>query len=219
MGAALPPAVTMTPQSLAFPEERIGTTSANTTAIVKNNSAASVTLGAIAPPPGFRILTNCGATLAKGADCGILAAFSPTVTGPVSGSIAIAVSGQPALTLGLSGIATPANQPPALAVNPAAIAFGQIGVTENPTIGVTITNTLGIPVAVRSHAFTGASALSLTQFTCPAILAPGTSCTAKVMFVPLSTSPYENDGILTIVEGSGAATQILVTAQAVANGN
>lgn len=218
-GTASLPALTLTPETLAFPEEQIGDTGATMTATLKNNSASSVTLGAIAAPAGFKLATNCGTALANGASCILQAAFSPTVAGPTSGSIAVPVTGQLALSLGLSGIATPANQPPALAANPATIGFGPIGVTENPTLSFAITNTLGIPVAIRSHAFTGASALSLTQYTCPAILAAKASCTAQIMFVPLSTSPYENDGTFTIVEGSGAVTQVPITAQAVANGN
>jgi hypothetical protein len=64
----------------------------------------------------------------------------------------------------------------------------------------------------------GAPAFTITNYTCPAILAAGASCAVEITFLPVSTTPYDNSSTLTITEGSGAQTQVPISGQAVANG-
>jgi hypothetical protein len=217
-GIAAAPLVTVTPESLQFPDEEVGTTSLAQTLTLKNNSAAAVTLGKSAIPAGFDVSTNCGSTLAKGASCLAHVSFAPAAAGPVAGTISVPVSGQAGLTVGLSGTGVPVGTAPALQINPGSIDFGAVQVSENPTMTFTVSNTLGVPVAIHSAALAGANTFTLAQSNCTAILAGRASCTIGVTFTPTSTSVYLNTATFTIVEGGGAQTQVAITGEAVAGG-
>ena len=218
-GTATAAQFTVSPESIQFPSQGVGTVTAVQTIVLKNNSTKAASLGTPSYPASFNIATSCGAMLAAGASCVFHVAFAPAIAGPASGVITLPVTGQTSIAIGLSGTGASPGTAPVLAANPASIDFGQITVGDNPSITTTLTNTSGLPAAISSHSLVGAAAFTITQYTCPAILPGKASCTVEITFLPVSTTPFQNDSVLTITEGSGAKTQIAVTAQAVANGN
>ena len=217
-GTPAAPLLTLTPEGIQFPEEKAGTVSLSQTVTLKNNSVAGVALGAPEFPAGFKGATTCGKALAKGASCVLHVSFAPVVAGPVTGTISIPVTGQAALSVGLSGTGTPVSEPSALSVNPGSIDFGAVQVSENPTMTFTVSNTLGVPVAIHSAALAGAKTFTLAKNSCGAVVAANASCTIGVMFTPLSASAYLNNAMFTITEGGGAQTQVPITGEAVAGG-
>ena len=82
------PIVSPTPGSATFAAQVIGTTSAGKTVTLKNNGTTAVTISSIAASGNFAQTNNCS-TLNPGATCKVTATFTPTVSGNITGSIAI----------------------------------------------------------------------------------------------------------------------------------
>lgn len=87
------PADMLSPTSLTFATQRVGTTSAPQTVTLSNpvnGLAAPLTISSIVTVGDFTIASNnCGGSLAAGASCTIGVRFNPTVAGPVSGLLAV----------------------------------------------------------------------------------------------------------------------------------
>ena len=97
--------VTLTTSGHNFGTQAVGTTSSAYGTELSNStgSTETITLGPVPSGP-FTLLTNCGTTLAVGANCEIEFTFTPTTTSPVS--IVVPLSGTPtAITSG--GVALP----------------------------------------------------------------------------------------------------------------
>lgn len=93
--AATGPAVTLTPPSLTFTDQAIGTTSASQSVTVANSGDASlfingVAMGGANPADFGNANDGCsGLTLAPGTSCSVSVVFSPTASGTRSGSLVI----------------------------------------------------------------------------------------------------------------------------------
>jgi len=101
------PAVTLSPTSLTFASQTIGTTSAAQMVKLTNSGTAPLTLTTIAASGDFAQTNNCGSSLAAAASCSITVTFTPTTTGARSGVVTLTdnASGSPQ-TLGLTGSAS-----------------------------------------------------------------------------------------------------------------
>jgi hypothetical protein len=216
-GSAAAPSLTLTPESLLFPSQRIKAASAAQTVTLKNGSAASVALSAPVFPPGFTGSTNCGKKLAASASCSIQVQFAPSATGEITGELTVPVGGQPAIAVSLAGTAVSGGQRPQLSPNPPSVEFGAISLGDSSSQTITIRNSSGLPAGLRSLVFKGSPELARTGGNCPAILAGGASCTVTITLTP-STSESAYSGTLTIIEDSGAATRVAITGSAESNG-
>jgi Malectin domain/Pectate lyase superfamily protein/F5/8 type C domain/Abnormal spindle-like microcephaly-assoc'd, ASPM-SPD-2-Hydin/Fibronectin type III domain len=86
-----PPQVT--PSSLAFGYELVGsTTAAQSVTLTNPTGAATLTIGTITTTSGFKATDNCGSTLGGGDSCTISVTFAPTAGGTLAGSLAISNS-------------------------------------------------------------------------------------------------------------------------------
>ncbi len=83
------PTVTLSPVSLAFPSQAVGTTSAAQTVTLENNSTAALSLTAVSASSEFFQTNSCGNSLAPGAACSISVTFSPATSGNRSGLLSI----------------------------------------------------------------------------------------------------------------------------------
>jgi uncharacterized repeat protein (TIGR03803 family) len=85
-------APTFTPATLTFPKQEVGTTSKAKSVTIKNVNTGTATLdltGFTVSGP-FAISANaCGATLAAHKSCKVLITFTPTATGPATGTLTI----------------------------------------------------------------------------------------------------------------------------------
>ncbi len=95
-------AAAVSPTSLAFASQTVGTTSAAQTLTLTNFSAAALSISSIAASGPFAETNNCGASLAAGASCQIAVTFAPTAAGPATGSLQVASAFSP-ITVALSG--------------------------------------------------------------------------------------------------------------------
>ena len=85
--------VSLSPTSLTFASQTVGTTSAPQTATLTNTGKKSVTITSITitgtNKGDFAETNTCGTTLAVGASCTISVTFTPTATGTRSGTLSV----------------------------------------------------------------------------------------------------------------------------------
>ena len=118
--AAAAPAVTLTPSSLTFADQAIGTTSAAQSVTVANTGNASLFINSAAVPNtlDFTVVDDgcSGLTLPAGTSCSMSITFSPTATGTRTAALTITdnAPGSPQ-TAPLTGTCTGTNPP--LAIN------------------------------------------------------------------------------------------------------
>ena len=187
--------VTLTPGSLTFGNQLVGTSSAAQSSTLLNSGNAPLVITSIgvsgANAGDFVQLSNCPlspSTLAPGASCTISATFSPTAAGTRTASVTITdnAPGSPhAVALSGTGV-LPA---PAVTFSPTSLGFGNrlIG-TTSPAQSVTLTNSGTGALTINSIGLTGTNAGDFAQTnTCPvapSTLAAGASCTISATFSP-----------------------------------
>ena len=86
--------VSVTPASLAFASQTVGTTSAAKTVTVKNNQSStltslSLTFTGTNAGDFLQSATTCGSSLAAGASCTVSVQFEPSATGARSGTLTV----------------------------------------------------------------------------------------------------------------------------------
>ena len=83
-----PTTVTLTPPSLAFAAQAVGSSSSAQSVTLINTGNQSLRLAMILGP-NFTETDNCGTSVAAGANCTINVTFVPTSVGPVAGSLTL----------------------------------------------------------------------------------------------------------------------------------
>ena len=173
----------VSPASLTFAKQALGTTSAAKTVTLTNGNGTAVNFTSITSVGEFPIQANtCGTSLAAGATCTFTVAFAPAAAGTRTGQVTIAddATGNPH-KVNLTGTGTVP-----LTVAPASLGFGSViaGVTSAAKT-VTLTNSNPVPITFASIA--AASPDYSVASGCPATLDAGTSCTLTVTFTPSTT--------------------------------
>ncbi|HVB58444.1 MAG TPA: protease pro-enzyme activation domain-containing protein [Candidatus Acidoferrales bacterium] len=106
-GGGVPaPLVNLSPKSLTFSSQNVGTYSKTQTVTLTDIGTASMSIARISASGDFSESNNCGTTLGTAANCPIQVSFSPTATGTRSGTLTIqdSAAGSPH-TVPLSGTA------------------------------------------------------------------------------------------------------------------
>jgi hypothetical protein len=211
----------VSPASLDFGNQAIGTTSAVQTVELVNTGSAAVNLSApsvtgpfaLAPvPPQF---SACPPVLGAGGACVVAVSFTPAQVGLASGSLVISSdASNPRVTVPLAGtgqVAPPAHALTVIArldfgVQP----FGQ----RSAGLALTLTNVTGQPVTVADIDASG-------DFTvddgCAIVPARGT-CTVNVYFTP-SARGSRNGSVTVTVAGEGLPYVVVLTGDGGANPN
>jgi Abnormal spindle-like microcephaly-assoc'd, ASPM-SPD-2-Hydin/Beta-propeller repeat len=173
--------VSLTPGSMTFSTQLVGTTSAPQPATLSNTGTAPVTISNIATSGPYNQTNNCASTLAPSASCTINVAFQPTAPGTKTGSLAVTddAPGSPQ-TVALTGTGT------VISLSPASLSFGnQAQGTSSTPQSVTVKNVGSASVTIGKISFAGSRATSYSQTnTCGSTLAAGASCTISVVFTP-----------------------------------
>jgi triacylglycerol esterase/lipase EstA (alpha/beta hydrolase family) len=194
-----PPAVSVSPNSLSFPDTYLSTTSPAQYVTLTNTTAASVSLGTVFASPTFVVSSNgCGSSLAGHKTCRIYVRFRPTMAGPLNGTLTINITGpvpgQQNVNLFGTGI------PPVL-VNPAMLAFPDTPIrTTSAAQAVMLTNNTS--EAISMGRVSVSSNFIVADDTCGSILTPGTTCEVSVQFRPTVVGTLT--GTLTIGTSFGA---------------
>jgi hypothetical protein len=178
--------LTISPASLTFTSTGVGATSAAKVVTVTNKSTGTITISSITASGNFSAAgsgtTPCGGALAKAAKCTLSVTFTPSNTGSIKGSVAIADTGSVSpQIIGLSGTgAVP------VTLVPASLTFAAQTVgTTSASQTVTLTNNSGATLNISSIAASGDfNAAPAGGSPCGASLAAGATCTFSVTFTP-----------------------------------
>jgi Abnormal spindle-like microcephaly-assoc'd, ASPM-SPD-2-Hydin len=218
------PVVKLTPATLSFGNELLGTTSAPQISTLSNVGNAPLTISRIITSSPLTQYNNCGSTLDPGAICTISVSFTPVVVGFVKNAVQITdnASGSPQKLLG-SGTGTQLG----VALSPTTLNFGVVAQGSSSVAQpVTLTNQSNATLTVNS--ITPNSADFIESNNCTTVT-PGTSCTINVTFTP--TTGGTRIGILKIadsdlsspqalsVSGTGTSGEVSLTPSSLSFGN
>ena len=204
VGITPPTGISFAPTGLSWNSTQVGQTAGTKSVTLTNNNSSAVTISSIAISSNFLLSSsNCPlapSTIAAGATCTLTAAFQPLSAGSLTGSITV-IDSDPSSpqAIPLSGTAITG---PILF---AATSLSFSGVEQGQTSAaqtVTLTNTLSTPVTLASFQTLGQFAQTNTCPVSPATLAPQTSCSFSVTYMP--TSSNVSNGTVTV--GYSAAT-------------
>ncbi len=187
--------VMLSPGSLTFSSQTVGTTSAPQIVSLSNTGNLIVTINLISVTgtnsADFAQTSNCGTSLTVGASCTISVTFTPTAAGPRAASLSVSdnATGSPQ-KVALTGTAT-SNGVPTVTLTPTSLAFGSQAIgTSSPPQPATFTNTGTVTVSITSIAVIGTNSGDFTESnTCGTSLAVGASCTISVTFTPTAAGP------------------------------
>jgi hypothetical protein len=88
-GTGIAPAVTLAPTSLSFGSQAVGTSSAPQAITVTNSGSANLSITGIAVQGDFSQTNACGGAIVPLASCMIAVTFTPTASGPRTGSLSL----------------------------------------------------------------------------------------------------------------------------------
>ncbi len=182
------PTLTLSPSSITFPGQYVGTSGLPLTVTATNPGSAPLTITSVTTSSkDFGVLNACGGSLAAGSSCAIGVFFDPSSSGAVSGTLTIAdnASGSPQ-TIPLSGSGQD-------------FSFTSSSSTQTVTPGSTATYTIAVnPIA----GFNQTVALSCSG-------APtGSTCSLSSSSIALSgPTPASVTVSVTTLGNSAAATQ------------
>jgi len=187
----------VTPTSLAFGNQAVGTTSAAQTLTLSNSGTAGATGIAVAVTAPFsRAGGTCGATLAAATTCTITVVFSPTAAGAATGSATItanvAVTGSP---VALTGTGTTGGGG-GVSVTPTSLTFPSTRTGTN-SANQTLTLSNGTAAAITGITVTVTAPFNRNGGTCGATLAAAASCTINVRFSPTASGAASGTATIT----------------------
>ncbi len=189
-------AATLTPNPLAFGNQNVNTTSAALFATFLNTGPIAINSIATTVTGSFTLSTGtgaCTATLAVGASCRIYATFTPTATGPFTGSMSVTSNAVPSPTvISLTGTGTQATITWSSPQGGTTYNFGSIPVSSsinsaNQTLQNTGTGPLVVALTIGGA---NPAQFSIISNTCPSSLAAGNSCTIVVRFTATAATSY-----------------------------
>ena len=198
------PALSVTPTSLTFASQNVGSSSAAKTVSVTNETASAVSISSIAATGDYSETNNCGTSLAAGSSCTVSVIFTPTAAGTRTGTLTLtdSASNSPQ-KVSLSG--TGANSTPAFTVSPSSLTFASQNVGSSSTAQqVNVVNSTSSAVNVTSIAATGD--YSQTN-NCGTGVAAGASCSVSVTFTPTATGT--RTGTLTLTDSDPSSPQMV----------
>lgn len=206
------PGIALSPASLVFVGQALGTASAPQIVKVTNTGFATLNLTSVTVTgAGFAraplAAADCGATLAPGGVCQIGIQFAPTALGTSTGLVTIVdnATGSPhKLTLSGTGVA----QPQARIQVATGVAFGeQIVATSSAVRAVTIANTGTADLVIGGIALAGANAADFKFSGNCASVPPGGACELLMTFSPATVGAKSAE--LDIVSNSGGQAAAL----------
>lgn len=181
-GTGLQTSGSVSTSSLALGSQNVGSTSTAQTFTLNNTGNTALGVTSIAATAQFAATSNCGSSVAAGANCTVNVTFTPAAMGAQTGTVSVATAaGTYSVSLSGTGLLAVAS------VSPTTLSFGNqtVGTTSTAQT-VTLSNTGNTPMTVSTP--TG----NLTgpwSTNCPTSLAGGSSCTMTVTFLPQSQGP------------------------------
>jgi hypothetical protein len=195
--------VTISPSSLTFSSQSVGTTSSPQAVTLTNNQTSALTSISVSATGDFAQTNTCGTSLAANSSCTINVTFTPTAAGTRTGTLTVTDSaGTQTSSLTGTGVSN-------VSLSPSTLAFGSqaYGVQSSP-LTATLANGQSAAVTGISVSVTGTNAADFKQTNnCGTSLAGNSSCTINVTFTP---STYKSESAtLTVTDSAGTQTSSL----------
>ncbi len=195
--------VTISPTSLTFGSQIVGTSSASQPVTLTNSGTGSVTGIRVSTSGDFTENDNCGTTLSGNSTCTINVTFTPSVVGTRTGTLTVTDSaGTQTTSLSGTGVS-------AVSLTPSTVNFGNqpYGVASSPQL-VTLANSQTSALTGISVSITGTNAADFAQTNdCGMSLAGDSSCAINVTFTP---SIYgAESATLSVTDSAGTQTSSL----------
>lgn len=171
------PVAGLSPKTLAFGNQAVGTNSTTKTVTLSNSGSGALPISSITASGDFTETNNCSNSLAAGKKCTVTVTFSPSNAEAITGVLTFtdgATTSPQLVKMTGTGLVP-------LKFTPTSLTFSSTAVGQTATATVTVTNseTTAIslsPVASADYSVTGGS--------CGASLAATASCTVIVTFTP-----------------------------------
>ena len=207
--------ISISPTTLAFGSQNVGTTSAAKTVTLTNTGTTAISFSAASAVSGtnagsfIKTAGTCPNPLPAGQSCTNSVDFDPTVAGALTATLTIYdnATGSPH-TVALTG--TGASAGPTITVTPsltfASTAIGTTTAAQN----VTITNTGSSAITFSTASAIGgtnASSFIKSGSTCPDPLPAGQSCTNSIEFDPTASGALS--GTLTIYDNAAGGPHVV----------
>jgi hypothetical protein len=207
-GASTPPppapVASLSPSSLVFPGQTLGTTSAAKPITLSNTGNAALAISGISftgtNSGDFSQTNNCGGTLAPGANCSINVTFTPSAAGNRAASISIgdnAFGSPQSANVSGAGVATA----PSASLSPTSLTFS--GLPPGATSAaqqVTLTNSGNASLNISGISVSGDFAQTNV---CGSNLAAGANCAISVTFTP--TAGGTRTGTLSVTDDASGS--------------
>jgi Bacterial Ig-like domain (group 3)/FG-GAP-like repeat/Abnormal spindle-like microcephaly-assoc'd, ASPM-SPD-2-Hydin/Protein of unknown function (DUF1573) len=216
------PLVTLSPTSLTFASQNVGTVSPPQTIILTNSGVSTLTINTIVASGDYAVTSTCTTSLAAGKKCSITVTFAPSASGTRTGTVSVtdnAPDSPQTVSLTGTGIA------PVVTLSPTTLTFATqlVSTTSSPQT-VTLTNTGTAALTISLISITGADPTDyLESNTCGSTVAVNATCTISVAFHPkargtrtasLSVSDNAVGGPQTVAL-SGTATVVTLSAASI----
>jgi len=179
------PGASFAPSGLIFASQPVGSTSNPETVAFFNTGSAPLTISGMTVTGDFALapITTCDSQIPAASNCLLALTFTPTSSGPSTGSLAISdtAAGNPHV-LQLTGTTIPAAPFDTLSTTYLAFPGTTVGLTSAAQ-SVTLTNTGAAPLVISNISV---SAPFSETNNCPAQLAARAACTLTLTFAPTS---------------------------------
>lgn len=192
MAIALSPTINVTPVSMTFPDQLVGTNSATQTITVNNNGPASFSLSQAVltgtHPGDFSVTFNSctGNLVPSGGACNVMVRFAPTGRGARTAILRFydnAFDSPQTVSLTGTGLA------PEVGLSATSLTFAPVLVgSPSPVQTITVTNTGTAPLTVSS--VTVSPFFFVSANSCSGSLAPGQTCNTSVFFNSTSRGDF-----------------------------
>jgi len=197
-GSGASSTVSVSPTTVAFGTEVLGSSSAGQNVTITNTGIENVTINSVSASGGYSETDNCsGASLTPGQNCMITATFAPVTNGALSGTLTIndTAAGSPHI-VALTGTGQLAMTLSANLTFPAT----NVGSSSAPQT-MTVTNNQSQTVSYTYSTSGDFSAAGNGSTPCNGTLAARSKCTFAITFTPTMNGTIK--GALTIVPTGG----------------
>ncbi len=188
-----PRAALISPASISFASQTVGTTSSGQQISFKNAGSSPIAIYGINASGDFTEISNCPASLPAGGSCTVAVSFSPSMGGTTTGSLQVSDSaGSISQVTSLSG----AGLVPVISFAPAGVTFAAqaVGSTSNTQL-VTLTNSgLGV---LNIRGLVASGDFSMVSGTCSGSIAASSTCSFSLTFTPSGAGSQTGSVVVT----------------------
>jgi len=198
-------ALSVSPATLPFASQTVGTTSATQTVTISNTGGAALTVNSITNGNTIDFVLSAPATpltINDGASQIFTVAFKPAASGARSSTITVASTAGNA-TVSATGTGVTIVTQPVLSVSPSSLTFANVKVSTTVSQTVTISNTGNAPLNITNITKAGSAAFSFSPASFASIAA-GANATLTVTYSPAVVGT--DTGSITITSDGGNAT-------------